>query len=55
MRACIMKRTNFFFPVDLLRKIKSIADREGMSVSEVIRASMRRYIEQDRASLKSQA
>jgi metal-responsive CopG/Arc/MetJ family transcriptional regulator len=39
-----MKRTNFFLPVPLINKLKAIAKRDGISLSEVIRRALFAYL-----------
>lgn len=39
-----MKRTNFYFPEPLLKRLKAAKKLKGMSVSEIIRAAIEVYL-----------
>ena len=41
-----MKRTNFYFPEQLLKRLKAAKKLKGMSVSEIIRAAIAVYLKE---------
>jgi predicted DNA-binding protein len=44
-----MKRTNFYYPPQMLDRIKALARRLGGSVSEHIRRAISEYLERNKA------
>jgi len=47
-----MKRTTLFADEELLRSLKHIADEEGISVAEVIRRALDKFVAQRQKSSK---
>jgi len=39
-----MKRTNYYYPVQLLERLKRAKKQTGLSVSEMIRAAIEQYL-----------
>jgi predicted DNA-binding protein len=40
-----MKRTNFYFPVPMIARMKKAAKAKGIAVSEILRAAVESYLE----------
>lgn len=41
---CCMKRTNFYFPEQMLMRLKKASKRIGLPVSEIIRNAIDKYL-----------
>jgi len=39
-----MKRTNFFFPEQMLKRIRTESKKTGLSISELIRRAVEEYL-----------
>ena len=44
-----MKRTNFFFPQEMLDRLKQAKDKTGLPVSEIIRRAIDDYLKKIKA------
>jgi predicted DNA-binding protein len=44
-----MKRTNFYYPEQMLERLKALSKRLGGSVSEHIRRAISEYLERNKA------
>lgn len=42
-----MKRCNFYFPEDLIKKLRNLSLKTGVPVSEILRRMIRRYFKKD--------
>lgn len=43
-----MKRTNIFLPEQLLEKLRTLADKTGLSVAELIRRAIDEYLKRQK-------
>ena len=40
-----MKRVNYFLPLPMIEKLQRLAEKSGISVSEIIRMAIAEYLE----------
>jgi predicted DNA binding CopG/RHH family protein len=43
-----MKRTNFYYPEQMLKRVKKVAEKQGISVSEYIRRAVEEALRKDK-------
>lgn len=41
---CNMKRTNYYYPEQMLARLKTLSERMGVSVSELIRRAIDEFL-----------
>ena len=44
---CAMKRTNFYFPEQMLLRLKSLSNAKGVTVSELIRVAVEKFLKSE--------
>lgn len=46
MKHMNMKRTNFYFPDQMLERLKKVKEKTGLTVSEIMRNAVEKYLKE---------